>query len=172
MVQRVQRFRNPVRSNTWLDVGPGNGALILTAAEFGYKTLAIDLREDVVKGLRLFGVQTRQVDIAELDDVEKFSVISFSDVLEHMPFPKNGLLAARRLLEPNGVLLLSLPNMDSAIWRAMDAANSNPFWGELEHFHNFTRTRLYALLSECGFQHYEYGISERYRACMEVIAHA
>jgi hypothetical protein len=42
--------------------------------------------------------------------------------------------------------------------------------GSIEHYHNFSRSRLYALLRETGFEPVRYGISERYRACMEVIA--
>jgi 2-polyprenyl-3-methyl-5-hydroxy-6-metoxy-1,4-benzoquinol methylase len=36
-----------------------------------------------------------------------------ADVLEHMPFPKTGLAAAHRLRRPDGVLFLSMPNMDN-----------------------------------------------------------
>jgi hypothetical protein len=46
----------------------------------------------------------------------------------------------------------------------------NPYWGEIEHYHNFGRRRLYALLEEHGFEPARYGVSFRYRACMEVIA--
>ena len=55
-------------------------------------------------------------------------------------------------------------------WRLLDAVNANPYWGELEHYHNFGRARLYALLIEYGFEPLHYRVSERYRVCMEVIA--
>jgi predicted SAM-dependent methyltransferase len=93
-----------------------------------------------------------------------------ADVLEHMPFPPEGVSAARRLLRPGGVLFMSMPNYNCSVWRLLDANNANPYWGELEHFHNFSRARLYALLADMGFETLQYGISERYRACMEVIA--
>ena len=80
------------------------------------------------------------------------------------------LRAARRALAPQGVLLLSLPNMDSMLWRALDAQDINPYWGELEHYHNFGRERLDALLRDEGFEPVRYGVSERYRASMEVVA--
>ena len=80
------------------------------------------------------------------------------------------LRAAHRLLKPGGVLLASMPNMDSMLWRLMNASNSNPYWGELEHYHNFGRRSLYRLLQENGFRPVRYGISERYRVCMEVVA--
>jgi predicted SAM-dependent methyltransferase len=93
-----------------------------------------------------------------------------ADVLEHMPFPQEGLAATRRLLRPGGILFVSMPNYDCAAWRLLDVNNSNFYWGELEHFHNFSRRRLYALLSDMGFEALHSGISKRYRVCMEVIA--
>ncbi len=52
----------------------------------------------------------------------------------------------------------------------MSQQNLNPYLGEIEHYHNFSRTRLFELLEECGFGIVKYGISERYRVCMEIIA--
>jgi protein O-GlcNAc transferase len=63
-----------------------------------------------------------------------------------------------------------MPNMESMLWTVLSHADLNPYWGELEHFHNFGRGSLYRLLKECGFEPVRYGISERYRICMEVIA--
>ena len=74
-----------------------------------------------------------------------------ADVLEHMPFPKTGLIAARRLLAPGGALFLSMPNMDTMVWRLLHANKVNPYWGEIEHYHNFSRKRLYALLESTAF---------------------
>jgi hypothetical protein len=68
------------------------------------------------------------------------------------------------------VLFVSMPNYDCMAWRLLDAGNANPYWGELEHFHNFSRARLSALLSEQGFEPVQYAVSERYRVCMEIIA--
>jgi hypothetical protein len=43
-------------------------------------------------------------------------------------------------------------------------------WSELEHFHNFSRRRLYALLAEMGFKPLRYGVSLRSVIGMEIIA--
>jgi hypothetical protein len=93
-----------------------------------------------------------------------------ADVLEHVPFPKEYLAAAAELLTENGILFASMPNADSVLWAALSMNGANPYWGEIEHFHNFGRQRLFALLEECGFTIVHFGLSERYRACMEVIA--
>ncbi|MGB8899283.1 MAG: hypothetical protein WCC90_08670 [Methylocella sp.] len=54
--------------------------------------------------------------------------------------------------------------------RRLHANGVNPYWGEIEHYHNFSRKRPYALLEEHGFRPVEYHVTERYRVCVEVIA--
>lgn len=168
MVQRVASF---IDGGAWLDVGFGNGSLLFTADEFGYEAVGCDLRAEGVDRLERIGLEAYRADIADLGGPDgRFSVISMADVLEHMPFPKIGLAAARRLLRPGGVLFTSMPNMDAFAWHALDRIKSNPYWGEIEHYHNFGRLRLYALLKECGFNPVQYAVSERYRVCMEIIS--
>ncbi len=112
------------------------------------------------------------MDIAEWDPPERFSVVSLADVLEHMPFPKRALATVKRFLRPDGILFLSMPSFDCALWRKLDAENACPYWSELEHFHNFSRPRLYALLAETGFKPLRFNVSYRYLIGMEVIARA
>jgi SAM-dependent methyltransferase len=154
----------------WLDVGFGDGALLGTAQEWGYEPLGIDLRRAAVEKLAALGVPGRCVALEALDEPGAFSVISMADVLEHMPFPKPALAAAHRLLEGDGLLFVSTPNMDTVSWRALDRDRRNPYWAEIEHYHNFSRRRLYALLQEAGFAPVWYGVSRRYVCGMEVIA--
>ncbi len=167
MVERVARF---CASGDWLDIGFGNGSLLFTAEEWGYKPVGVDLRAENVEALKRLGYEGHCTLIEELPFPGRFSVISMADVLEHIPLPGQALDAARRLMREGGVLFVSMPNMQTMIWRAMDSSDANPYWGEIEHYHNFSRSRLYALLEKHGFTPLQYGISERYRACMEVIA--
>jgi SAM-dependent methyltransferase len=154
----------------WLDVGFGNGALLATAAEFGYDAVGIDLREESVARMRELGFAAHRADVLTYEARDRFDVISMADVLEHMPFPKAALRRARELLAPGGALFVSMPNADSFAWKQLDREKRNPYWGEIEHLHNFGRARLHALLEETGFQPLRYGISQRYVACMEVVA--
>lgn len=154
----------------WLDIEFGNAALLFTAAEWGYQPVGIDPRRDNAEALSKLGYETHSIPVQDLDAPGRFSVVSLMDVLEHSPFPRDVLTASHRLLKPGGVLFLSMPNMETIIWRVMDGAETNPFWSEMEHYHNFTRERLYKLLDEHGFRPTTYNISDRYPSCMDVIA--
>lgn len=167
MVEKVLPF---VARGHWLDIGFGNASLLFTAEEYGFVPVGVDLRGSNVRALQELGIEAHCQDMNTLDHGERYGVISMADVLEHVAWPKQCLRSVHRLLAPGGCLFASMPNSESRVWRALDQSGTNPYWGELEHYHNFSRTRLYALLAECGFEPVRYGISERYRACMEVIA--
>ena len=176
VVERVTAHldRAPVRADAaparWLDVGFGNGSLVFTAAEWGYQPLGIDLRASSVAKLQALGFEARRCDILQVNEPGAFQVVSLADVIEHMPFPRPALAHAATLLAPRGLLFVSTPNMDTAVWKALDAQQANPYWGELEHSHCFSRARLYALLEDCGFEPLHYAVSPRYRCGMDVIA--
>lgn len=167
MIEKVLPYAD---RGLWIDVGFGNGALLMTADEYGFETLGLDLRETSVIPMKLLGFDCRVADICDLTLDRKAAVISMADVLEHTPFPKTCLEAAHRMLEDGGALFLSMPNADAFVWRMSTQQKNNPYWGEIEHYHNFGRKRLYALLEETGFQPKAYGVSERYRMCMEIVA--
>jgi SAM-dependent methyltransferase len=167
MIEKVLPYAAEGR---WLDVGFGNCSLLFTAQEYGFRPVGTDLRVDNVRIAQGFGIEAYSQDITDLALHDKCAVVSMADVLEHIPFPKPSLTAAHALLEPGGILFISMPNLENIFWDDLDKHGVNPYWGEIEHYHNFSRTRLYALLKECGFTPLRYGISERYRVCMEVIA--
>ena len=169
MVSTVSDIRGGY-SGKWMDIGFGNGALLLVAQEFGYTATGVDLRKDGVRALKPYVNDVRYEDFFNIDEFGEYDVISMADVLEHLPFPVKMLTHAKSLLNENGLLFVSLPNFESPIWEILHDNKKNPYWSELEHFHNFSRERLYALLEDNGFQPCHYGISRRYRACMEVIA--
>lgn len=166
--QVVGEFGAP--QGTWMDVGFGNGALLCTAQEWGFEGFGLDLRADAVAGLSQFGIAGAVSTVEAYAGEQVFSVISMADVLEHMPFPETALRAAHRLLRDDGVLFLSTPNRDTAVWKALDQGHANPYWSELEHCHNFNRESLYRLLDANGFAPAAYNVSHRYASGMDVMA--
>jgi glycosyltransferase involved in cell wall biosynthesis/SAM-dependent methyltransferase len=169
MVEAVRDVLGGVRGR-WLDVGFGNGALLGTAQEYGFSVTGLDLRTVNVEWMNAGGIEAHAVDFLEYRPHTEPTVISFADVLEHVPFPKDVLRHAHATLADDGVLFVSMPNEEAFVWKSLDRNGTNPYWNEIEHYHNFGRKRLEAVLEDCGFTAVSYGISERYYMCMEVIA--
>ena len=167
IIEKVLPYKS---AGTWLDIGFGNGSLIFTAEEYGFEPIGLDLRSDNVNKMRELGYAAHCGLIQDISFESKLSVVTMMDVLEHIPYPKEMLVYLSNLMENGGCLVLSMPNIENLIWKLMIKQNVNPYLGELEHYHNFSRTRLFSLLEECGFEAQRYGVSERYRVCMEVIA--
>jgi Tfp pilus assembly protein PilF/SAM-dependent methyltransferase len=154
----------------WLDVGCGNGGLVFAASEYGFDACGLDVREQAVEALRAFGYRAECGDLLGYRPAVAPDVVSLADVLEHIPYPGEALAHLEKIMAPGGVLFVSCPNMDCASWKAMDKNNQNPYWVEIEHHHNFSRQSLAALLRQHGFEPVDYGVSRRYKACMEIIA--
>ena len=167
MIEKVLPYKS---AGAWLDVGFGNGSLLFTAEEYGFHPIGVDLREDNVSAMKSLGFEAYCDFVQDIEFKNKLSVVSMMDVLEHIPYPKEVLSSLHSNMEEGGCLLISMPNTENIIWKLLTNNNANPFLGELEHYHNFSRTRLFSLLKECGFDAVRYGISQRYRVCMEVVA--
>lgn len=176
MVQRLVEAVGLPDGRLWLDVGFGSGSLLLTAKEFGFDVFGIDLRKKNVEDIQQFGIPAYYgtLESARHDGIftSKPTVISMADVVEHEPYPIDSLRAARAVIADGGMLLISMPNASAPLWHYWNATYQNPYWIEIEHYHNFTRERLYDLLEQTGFKPRHYAISERYRCCMEILAEA
>ena len=168
MIDKVTPYKS---CGTWLDVGFGNGSLLFTADEYGYEPIGVDLRKDVVAALKAEGIQAHCDSVQNIEFQMSISVVSMMDVLEHIPYPKEVLMSLHSIMDEDGILLISTPNSESWVWKFLNKKNKVPyFFNTIEHYHNFSKTRLVSLLNECGFNIKNYGISERYRSCMEIVA--
>ena len=94
-----------------LDVGAGSGTLIYALDLAGMRNVTgID---PFTGGDRSVGERTRLLrrDLAEIDD--EFDLVMFHHSLEHVPDPGETLVQARRLLSPEGRVLVRMPTVAS-----------------------------------------------------------
>jgi SAM-dependent methyltransferase len=154
----------------WLDIGFGNGGLVMVADEFGFAATGVDVRNEAVQRLQALGYGAICASFEHLPPDTSCAVLSMADVLEHLPDPRAALRKASAMLEPDGLLYISCPNRETSTWRLWEQSGTNPYWGELEHYHNFSREKLLELLDTHGFSVIDYAVSVRYYSCMEITA--
>jgi len=139
----------------FLDVGTGNGYMMEVAKEAGFEvwgteisSAAIAIAEKKFPG-KIF--EGRLENTVYIDDF--FDVISLTDVLEHLPNPRETIREVERILKPDGYLFLISPDTDS-IWRTL--LGKKWFQYKYDHVCYFNRTSLKYLLKDSGFELIEF----------------
>ncbi len=154
----------------WVDVGTGDGSLVMTALDYGFGAIGVDTKPELIDRLQELGVSAMQQDFMTLRFELTPDVLSLNDVLAQLPFPRQALRKAAEVLLPGGVLVLSTPDRASVGWRLLEAARANPYWSDLERFHVFCREQLVALLADAGFEIAHFTASGRETAQLELYA--
>ena len=154
----------------WVDVGSGDGTLVMTAGDSGFAAVGLENRAAAAAQAQGMGCNALQHDFVTLKFEVTPDVLSMMDVLEQIPYPREALRKAAQVLRPGGVLVVSTADMASSGWKAMEARKDNPYWTDLERHHNFDRERLLVLLRGCGFEIADFALAGRARAQMEIYA--
>jgi 2-polyprenyl-3-methyl-5-hydroxy-6-metoxy-1,4-benzoquinol methylase len=150
--RKVEWMRHLVpRGASLLDAGANFGHF-LSAAQEEYRAIGVELSAAAVAwGREHFGVDNHVASIYELPAALSgpFDAVTFWDVIEHLPDPREALQQLARVLAPGGLLLLSTPDTGSVVARMMGR-----YWHYLDpvqHVALFDRRNLARLLDESGF---------------------
>jgi 2-polyprenyl-3-methyl-5-hydroxy-6-metoxy-1,4-benzoquinol methylase len=135
-----------------LDVGCGGGLFLGMMRERGFRVAGLDFSRDAA------GVAWRYHQApAVVADLERapfrsgsFGGITMSHVLEHLADPKAYIEAARDLLQPDGRLVIFVPNAAS-LQRALLGRRWNGF-DVPRHLVNYRARDVQRLLESCGFE--------------------
>jgi len=159
LYRRTYRRRMPVirrhkpTPGALLDVGCAAGSFLAVAAEEGWRPTGVELSapmaEYAARTLRLPDVRRGDLLSLELPD-QGFDVITLWDVLEHLEDPPAHLRAARRLLKPDGILVIETQNVASFFARLLGRKWQH--YKHAEHLYHFDPRTLQRLLSEAGFE--------------------
>jgi SAM-dependent methyltransferase len=137
-----------------LDVGCGDGKFLWALDPARWRRVGVEQSRaavELVRG-RIPGIDMHAGDLFHPDLLpESFDVVTFWHVLEHLPDPARALRRAVALLRPGGLVLVSLPSIDS-----LQAALFRRHWYGFDdvprHLHHFSRNSLDLLLGGCGLQ--------------------
>ena len=127
-----------------LDIGAGVGDFLSVAKKDGWETIGIEPSEKAKTIAIKKGVSFVE-SIVELEN-NSFDVITMWHVLEHVPDLENKIAELKRLLKPNGTILIAVPNFNS-----FDANYYGNFWAAFDvpiHLWHFSKTAVEKLFSK------------------------
>src|SRR5688572_27606678 len=99
-----------------LDVGCANGYLGKVLKDRGCTVVGVEIDAEAARDAKevldeVVVGSLEELDLAERFGPERFDVVVFGDVLEHLRDPLVTLRQARRVLRPSGHIVISLPNV-------------------------------------------------------------
>ncbi|MGH7822883.1 MAG: class I SAM-dependent methyltransferase, partial [Candidatus Binatia bacterium] len=148
-LDELARFANPGRL---LDVGCGVGLFLDEARRCGWQVQGLEASAAPGRIAReRFGLPVITATIADAGLPDRsFDVVTFFDVLEHLPDPRAALDRAARILRPGGLLVAQSPNLQSLMARL---TGEQWRWYFLpQHLHHFTPSTLGRLLCATGLR--------------------
>ncbi len=138
------------RPGRMLDIGCGTGYYLELLRDAGWEVVGTEIGDGAIAICRSkgFEVLKGQADQLQLPD-QSFDVVHIAQVLEHVHRPRAILETACRVLRPDGLLLLDVPNYEAPLRRLF-----GPSWFSVEaprHLYHFSALTLRRLLETSGF---------------------
>ena len=134
-----------------LDVGCGSGTLLGLLKHRGFRVTGLDFSAEAAE----IAKTENGVDVAvgSLEEAhfaaESFDVVTLFHVMEHVTNPHLVLAEVSRVLKPNGVAILQVPNIESWQFKIFGAR-----WYGLDiprHVIDYSRNSMLKLLADSGF---------------------
>ena len=130
-----------------LDVGCGTGDFLETAQHNSWTVSGIEPNEEA-RGIANKKTNNSVFEIEQLlkFDANSFDVITLWHVLEHLPNLEDHIAVFKKLIKPNGTLLIAVPNYIS-----YDAKHYKQFWAAYDvprHLWHFNQASISKLVSK------------------------
>ena len=132
-----------------LDVGCGTGDFLVACKNNGWEINGVEPNLNAKKIIvsKLLNNEIIYSSLFEFSN-EKFDVITLWHVLEHVPNLQEYISELKKLLKPNGVLIVAVPN-----FKSYDAEYYNEFWAAFDvprHLWHFSKKSIDLLFSKHG----------------------
>jgi len=127
-----------------LDIGAGTGDFLLVAKDNGWKSIGIEPSEKARTIAKSKGVELKS-SLSEFEN-HSFDVITMWHVLEHVPNLDEQIQELKRLVKPNGSIVIAVPN-----FKSYDANYYKEFWAAYDvprHLWHFSKTAIEKLFAK------------------------
>lgn len=134
-----------------LDVGCGDGGFLKLLDSRLFNAHGLEPVQEAVDAATKAGLQVTRGDILkDTHSPEKFDVVTLWHVFEHIKDPVTAICRIHTLLKPSGVLIMSMPNVNSLAFRL-----GGKYWFHLDsprHLWLYREDNIRRLLSSTHFK--------------------
>lgn len=152
------KFRDRIKI---FDVGFGNGNFISKMVKLGVRPGGCDFDEKCVHLVKdTYGIEAYHGALTDVTTAEKFDVLTYGHVVEHLYNWRDELMVARRKLKENGLIVGLTPNIES-LGHKLFKKN----WRGLEpprHLHLYSMKSVRHVAEDCGFRVVQLKTTSRY----------
>ena len=131
-----------------LDIGSGTGDFLVEAKNQGWSILGFEPNSDAKQLAANKGVSFTE-DIFALPE-NTFDAVTMWHVLEHVPNLEEYIANLKRIVKPNGTIIIAVPN-----YKSYDAKYYNRFWAAYDvprHLWHFSKTSIKRLFSDVDME--------------------
>jgi len=137
LLKKLQLISKYYKTGSILDIGCGTGEFLNTCKNAKWKTIGIEPDTDA----RSMAIKNYSLDVRDESELKNlsdasFDIISMWHVLEHVPKLNERVEELKRLIKPNGIIIIAVPNCDS-----LDAKIYKEHWAAYDvprHLYHFT----------------------------------
>lgn len=129
---------------TILDIGAGVGDFLLTAKNDGWQIVGIEPSEKA-KSIAINKGVSFVNQMLEIED-HSLDIITMWHVLEHVPNLEHQITELKRMIKPNGTIIIAVPNFNS-----FDANYYGKYWAAFDvpiHLWHFSKTAIQKLFAQ------------------------
>lgn len=151
-IRRIEDFKKTklpnVRNINLLDIGSGLGVFPYSVKKIGWNCTAIDPDKRSVEHMKKrIGIKTINGNFLEVENLDKFNIITFNKVLEHVYKPETLLSRAKKHLYKDGFIYIEVPDAEEA---AKEGKDREEFF--IDHLHVFSKSSLNLMCKNEGFK--------------------
>ena len=141
---KLQLINSESSKGKILDIGAGVGDFLSVCKNDGWQTVGIEPSEKAKNIVKSKGVSFVE-QLSELEN-HSFDVITMWHVLEHVPNLEEQISELKRLIKPNGTIIIAVPNFNS-----FDANYYGKYWAAFDvpiHLWHFSKTAIEKLFAK------------------------
>ena len=145
------------RGGKVLDVGCGDGTFLSMLGD-DWQKFGVEISPERAELARAKGIEVRTIGLMDLECESGFDLITLYEVIEHLFRPREALMKVKELMLPDGLLVVSTPDAESAL-----AKLRGPAWWSYNyppHVFFFGHSSFDGLIRVLGFRpvHKRFGL--------------